>query len=221
MMRACIGSSESVSVSKANSSAACSRASQASNCSCVSTVSYSPGAARAASTGAAGAARRARVSGGGAAHAAALAVVAFARSAGAAFELAQRLLEAVARVQRAQVLDVPRAQHQVGGRAVQREVGLDGDQRAVERQARQRGAQVLADLAGDLARTRDHLIERAVLAEPLRRGLGSAFVHAGHVVDAVAHQREEIDDLVRPHAELVDHASPPNPFGCRSSCSPA
>src|SRR3546814_2718410 len=41
-----------------------------------------------------------------------------------------------------------------------------------------------------------------VLAEPFRGRLGAALLHADDVVDAVAHQRQQVDDLVGAHAEL-------------------
>src|SRR3546814_8078481 len=39
-------------------------------------------------------------------------------------------------------------------------------------------------------------------AEPFRGRLGAALLHADDVVDAVAHQRQQVDDLVGAHAEL-------------------
>ena len=39
----------------------------------------------------------------------------------------------------------------------------------------------------------------------LRRGLRPDARNPGHVVDAVAHQREHVADLLRRHAELLDH----------------
>ena len=38
-----------------------------------------------------------------------------------------------------------------------------------------------------------------------RRGLRADAGHARHVVDAVAHQREHVADLLRRHAELLEH----------------
>ena len=52
----------------------------------------------------------------------------------------------------------------------------------------------------------DHAVEVVVLRQPLGRGLRAALVDAGHVVDLVAHQREEVDNAFRRHAELLDHA---------------
>jgi hypothetical protein len=119
-----------------------------------------------------------------------------------AADFGQRLLEAVARVQAAQRLDVRRLQRQLGRADRQLAVGLDRDQFAVQRQPRQRGAQVLADLAADLAGVRDDILQAVVLRQPFRGGLRPALVDTGHVVHRVAHQREVIDDALRAHAEL-------------------
>ena len=97
------------------------------------------------------------------------------------------------------------AQRQRVRTAVQRHVRLDGDQLAIQRQARQRGAQVVADLALDLIGPVDDRGQRAVFAQPLGGGLGPAFLDAGHVVHRVAHQGEEVDDLLGAHAEFLDH----------------
>ncbi|MCW0415058.1 hypothetical protein NB689_000812 [Xanthomonas sacchari] len=51
----------------------------------------------------------------------------------------------------------------------------------------------------------DHPVQRAVLGQPLGRGLGPALLHARHVVDGVTHQCQQVDDLVRPHPELLHH----------------
>jgi hypothetical protein len=78
--------------------------------------------------------------------------------------------------------------------------------RARGRQPVERRAQVLADLAADLLGVGDDGGERAVLGQPLGGGLRADLVDAGHVVDAVADQGQEIDDLVGTHAELRQHA---------------
>ncbi len=127
------------------------------------------------------------------------------RGSAGCLQLLQRRVELVALVQPAQRIDVALAQVQVGRPAFEFDVGLDRRQLARQRQLRQRLAQVLADLAADFFRRRDHAVEAAVLGQPLRRGLRPALLHTGNVVDAVAHQREVVDDLVRPHAELLHH----------------
>ncbi len=81
-------------------------------------------------------------------------------------------------------------------------IGLDRHQRAAGRQPGQRLAQVLADRTPDLAGPLDQCIERTVTLKPLCRGLRPDLVHARHVVDAVADQREVVDDARRRHAEL-------------------
>jgi hypothetical protein len=64
-------------------------------------------------------------------------------------------------------------------------------------------AQVLTHLAADVIRMRQHGIEAAVAVDPLRGGLGADLLHARHVVDAIADQGQEIDDLPRIDAELL------------------
>jgi len=54
------------------------------------------------------------------------------------------------------------------------------------------------------------VVERRVLVEPLRRGLGAHLGHAGNVVRRIADEREVIDDLLRIDVELDLDA-------CRSS----
>ena len=51
----------------------------------------------------------------------------------------------------------------------------------------------------------DHAVERAVLGDPLDGGLRPDLLDAGHVVDAVADQRQVVDDALRRHAELGLH----------------
>ena len=53
--------------------------------------------------------------------------------------------------------------------------------------------------------------------QPLRRGLRPDLRHAGHVVDGVAGQREQVEHLVGAHAELRD-ARPPRRASRCSSC---
>ncbi len=122
-------------------------------------------------------------------------------------ELLQRRVELVALVQRAQRLDIALAQRKIGRAHIERDIRLDRRKLPRQRQLRQRAAQVLADLAADLVRVRDHVVERAVLVEPLRGRLRTALLDARNVVDAVAHQREQIDDALGRHAEFLDDAS--------------
>ena len=85
-------------------------------------------------------------------------------------------------------------------------VAEEGDELPAEGQEIQLLAQVLADLAADLAGAGDDFVERAVFLQPLRRRLRPDLVHARHVVHAVADQREVVDDPLRPDAELGPHA---------------
>ena len=57
----------------------------------------------------------------------------------------------------------------------------------------------------DLGGAGQKLVQRSVLGEKLRRRLGSDGRHARHVVGAVAHQRLQLDHLVRPDAVALDH----------------
>ena len=98
------------------------------------------------------------------------------------------------------------ADHEIGRLDRQPAVALHGEQAPRLRQPVERGAQVLADHAGNFARMSDDLVERSVLDEPLRRGLRADLRNTGHVVDGVPGQREEIEQLVRTDAELGDHA---------------
>ena len=79
----------------------------------------------------------------------------------------------------------------------QRAVGLDRQQLLALRQPGQRRAQILADDAADLARMRDHVVERAVFREPFRRGLRTDLGDARHVVHGVAGQRQQIEQSDR------------------------
>ncbi len=124
---------------------------------------------------------------------------------GGTAELLQRLGEAIAQVQLAQHRHVRVAQRQGLRSGVQRHIGADGDQLAVQRQALQRGAQVLADLALHARRGGHHPVQVLVLGQPLGGGLGTALLHARDVVHGVAHQRQQVDDLVGAHAELLHH----------------
>jgi hypothetical protein len=124
----------------------------------------------------------------------------------AARQRLQQRAQLETRIQRAQRLDVRGPAQQVVGLDRQFDVAADGRELARELQRLEPGAQVLADLAGHLGRMRDQRIERAVLAEPLGRGLRADLVDARDVVRAVADQREVVDDLLGPDVELRLHA---------------
>ncbi len=62
--------------------------------------------------------------------------------------------------------------------------------------------QILPHLAADLTGMRDHLIEAAVLTEPLRGSLRPDFLDARNVVRAVPDERQVVDDLLRVNVEL-------------------
>jgi hypothetical protein len=105
-----------------------------------------------------------------------------------------------------QTLTVARARPQVGGRVRQFEVAADGHQASRQRQEVEGAAQILPDHATDVGGGGDHPVERTVLREPLDGRLGADLVDAGNVVDGVADQRQVIDDTLRRHAELAEHA---------------
>ena len=130
--------------------------------------------------------------------------------AGALRQFAQHGLEAIALEELAQgvlvfwtadqaFLDRHHVVHQVA-------IGLHGDQLTALGQPFQCGAQVFAHGAADAVRVFHHAVERAVQGQPFQRRLRAALVHAGHVVDGVADQGQVIDDAVRRHAELGEHA---------------
>jgi hypothetical protein len=57
-----------------------------------------------------------------------------------------------------------------------------------------------------------HVLDVAILLDQLRGGLGSDAGNAGDIVDAVAHQREDVAQLLGRNAEFLDHivaADPP------------
>ena len=85
-------------------------------------------------------------------------------------------------------------------------VGLDRDQRLRRRYPRQRLAQVFAHHAGDLIGVFDERVERTVGLQPFGCGLRPHLVDARHIVDAVADQRQVVDDSLGRHSELGRHA---------------
>ena len=121
-------------------------------------------------------------------------------------EIFQRGLEFIARVELAQGFGVRLAPGQVLRPEFEFHVSLDGDQLTRQRQLRQRGAQVFPDLSTHLIRVFHYPIKGVIGGQPLGRSLGAALGHAGYVVDAVAGKRQEVDDLLRSHAELGEYA---------------
>ncbi len=66
----------------------------------------------------------------------------------------------------------------------------------------ERLSQILAHRAADLIGMPHHLFERAVLLDPLRRGLGSDFFDSRHVVHRIADERQVIEHAFGRNAEL-------------------
>ena len=57
----------------------------------------------------------------------------------------------------------------------------------------------------DLAGAEQQLLEVAIFDDQLRGGLDADAGHAGHIVGGIAGQRLHLDDLLRRHAEFLDH----------------
>ena len=126
----------------------------------------------------------------------------------AGFEFAPPRLESVARKKRHQGFTLHVAQAQCVERrearqlAAQIAIGAHRHQALALRQPVQRLAQVLAGNAFDRRGGGDHAVERTKVGDPLRGGLWADFFDARNVVDAVAHQRQVVDDALRRNAKL-------------------
>ena len=66
-------------------------------------------------------------------------------------------------------------------------------------------AQVFPDLAGEAVRVGHDVIQRAMLGQPLHRGLGPYLGNPRHVVRGVADQGQVIDDALRRHAVFFNN----------------
>ena len=100
---------------------------------------------------------------------------------------------------------IPRLHAQRVGGLRQRHVLDQVGQLAVEHDVRQVGAQRVADLALHRVDLVDKRLQRAVLGDPLRRGLLPHARDAGQVVARVAAQRGEVRILLRGQPVLVEH----------------
>ncbi len=88
-----------------------------------------------------------------------------------------------------------------------RQVGVDGDQLLRQQRLLAIGQQPLAiGLARHLGGAVEQRLDRTELGDQLARPLFADSRHAGDVVDRVAHQGEDVRDLLRRHAEVLDHA---------------
>ncbi len=85
-------------------------------------------------------------------------------------------------------------------------VALHRQQLARQREIGDGFAQVVARHALDAFGAFDQLVDRAELGDPFGGRLGADLGHARNVVDGIAHQHQVVDDAVRRHAELVEHA---------------
>ena len=117
-------------------------------------------------------------------------------------QLLQQRAKLEPRVQIPQSRDVRVLPVQVLETDRQFEPALDRREPPGELELREVLAEALAHLAGDLVLVRDDLVQRAVLVQPLRRGLRTDLRDTGYVVRAVASQREVANHLLRVHVEL-------------------
>ncbi len=117
-------------------------------------------------------------------------------------ELAQQRIHFQALVERRERFNVGRLAGELGGLERQLEIAADGRELARQFERLEILAQALADFALDVLGVLDDLVERAVLVQPLGRGLGAHFRNARDVVGAVADEREVVHDLRRQHVEL-------------------
>ncbi len=123
-------------------------------------------------------------------------------------ELGEQGEELELRVELAQEPGVGRIELQRLGMDLDRQVGVDGDQLLREQRLRAMGQQPLAvGLARHLGGALEQRLDRAELGDQLPRPLLADSRYAGHVVDRVAHQRQDVGDLLRRHAEIL--RSPP------------
>ena len=103
------------------------------------------------------------------------------------------------------LVTVPREHPQCVRGLRQRDVANQVGELAIEHDAGQMRAQVVADLALDLVDVVDQTLQRAVFGDPLRRRLLAHPGNAGQVVTRVAPQRREVRVLRRGEAVLLHH----------------
>ena len=111
-----------------------------------------------------------------------------------------------------QVLVVGLMHGEIGERHVERHLVVERDQ--LLREPRHLGVVdqgLAAFLLLDLAGAREQRLEVAVFADELRRGLHPDARHARHVVARIPDQRLHLDDLLRRHAEFLDHLGDADP----------
>ncbi len=105
-----------------------------------------------------------------------------------------------------QALVVGLVHGEVGKRHVERDVGVEGDELLRQPRLFRIVDERLAPLLLlDLGRTRQERFEVAVFGDELRRGLHANARHARHVVGRIPDQGLHLDDLLRRHAEFLDH----------------
>ena len=117
-------------------------------------------------------------------------------------ELAQPGLELEVAEQVHQARRVGLATGELGAGPWQFEVIDDGDQPTRQRNLFEGAAQIRADRAGHRVGLAQDFIQAAVFREPFHGRFRPDFRHAGHIVHAVADERQVVDDPVRRDAEL-------------------
>ena len=70
----------------------------------------------------------------------------------------------------------------------------------------QRSPKVLTHLTADAIRLFHQCIQRAVIHQPTRSCFWPYLRYPGDIVRGVSHEREEVDDSIRWHAEFLLHA---------------
>ena len=121
-------------------------------------------------------------------------------------EFAQPTLELEPLIQAAQPFLVRRRRNQFTIGLRQHHIAFHRDQPARLRQPVERLAQIFADHAADLLSVLHHVVQRAILGEPLHRSFRADLVHARNVIHHIAGQCQIIHDALRRHAELGVHA---------------
>ena len=88
----------------------------------------------------------------------------------------------------------------------QHAIGFHRHKSLGQRQEIEHLPQVIAYRAFDLAGMSDHAFEGLVLVQPLDGRLRAALMHARHVVNRIADQRQIVDDALGRYAEFGLHA---------------
>ena len=126
-------------------------------------------------------------------------------------ELAQQRAQLESTVDLPQPRDVGLAARELVRLHGKLEVASDRCELPRQRHVVQVLTQAFPDLALDLVAVREQRIERRVLVEPLRSGLGADLGHARDVVGGIADESEVVDDLLGVDIELCLDTGPIEP----------